>query len=276
MADIKQEVTDRIIERLENVGEFEMPFPTFGARNFKSGHVYKGINQILIGLSGYTSPYWGTPKQWMKAGANIKGAKTTRIVFWNKKVYEDEKTGEEKFYMYPIWHFILNSEQVTGWEAPAKEALGDAEAIEKADSFFKNVSVETFYASGRACYSPSDDKIQMPPMGDFKATKTSSATETFYSTLAHENVHATMHKKRCDRNMDCYASEELVAEIGAAILCSKLEISNQVRDDHIAYIKSWLKKLKNDKQFIFTASSKAQEAVEWMEKQQKDVLSKAA
>lgn len=113
-------------------------------------------------------------------------------------------------------------------------------------------------------------------MGDFKATKTSSATETFYSTLAHENVHATMHKKRCDRNMDCYASEELVAEIGAAILCSKLEISNQVRDDHIAYIKSWLKKLKNDKQFIFTASSKAQEAVEWMEEQQKDVLSKAA
>ena len=45
-----------------------------------------------------------------------------------------------------------------------------------------------------------------------------------------------------------------------------------MRDDHIAYIKSWLKALRNDKQFIFTAASKAQQATDWMEKQQKSIV----
>jgi len=36
--DVKQDVTNRIIERLENVGEFEMPFSTLrhAPRNFNS------------------------------------------------------------------------------------------------------------------------------------------------------------------------------------------------------------------------------------------------
>jgi antirestriction protein ArdC len=107
----------------------------------------------------------------------------------------------------------------------------------------------------------------MPARDEFNATKTSTATEVYYSTLAHENVHATMHKSRCDRSMKSYAAEELVAEIGAAILCEKLSISSEMRDDHVAYIKSWLKALRNDKQFIFTAASKSQTAVDWMDAQ---------
>ena len=35
--------------------------------------------------------------------------------------------------------------------------------------------------------------------------------------------------------------EELVAEIGAAFLCADLGITPETRDDHAAYIASWLK-----------------------------------
>jgi antirestriction protein ArdC len=55
-----------------------------------------------------------------------------------------------------------------------------------------------------------------------------------------------------------YTMEELVAEIGAAFLCADLGIAPETRDDHAAYIASWLKVLKDDKRAIFTAASHAQ------------------
>jgi antirestriction protein ArdC len=44
-----------------------------------------------------------------------------------------------------------------------------------------------------------------------------------------------------------YAREELVAELGAAFLCADLGLHLEDRDDHAAYIGSWLKVLKDDR-----------------------------
>ena len=52
--------------------------------------------------------------------------------------------------------------------------------------------------------------------------------------------------------------EELVAELGSAFLSADLELTPEVREDHAAYIGSWIKVLKNDKRAIFTAASHAQ------------------
>ena len=274
--DVKQDVVNRIIEKFETVGEFEMPFKTFGTQNFKTGHRYRGINILLLAMAGYSSPYWGTPKQWIEAGADISGAKCTKIVFWNIKKYEDEESGEEKTVAWAKYYNVLNAEQVTGWEPPVEDQKDETQIIIEADAFFNNIGVKTKIIGGRACYSSETDSIGMPARDEFNSTKTSSATEAYYSTLAHENVHSTMHKSRCDRDMKSYAAEELVAEIGAAMLCEQLSISSEMRDDHVAYIKSWLKALRNDKQFIFTAASKAQEAVDWMNKEQGEQLEDAA
>jgi len=54
--DMKQDVTNRIIERIESCGEFEMPFKTFGAHNVHTGHMYRGINVLLTAMAGYNSP----------------------------------------------------------------------------------------------------------------------------------------------------------------------------------------------------------------------------
>ena len=76
---------------------------------------------------------------------------------------------------------------------------------------------------------------------------------------------------------DGYAMEELVAELGAAFLCADLDLTPEGRDDHAAYIASWIKVLKNDKRAIFTAASHAQRAVDFLHGlQEPAIVSEAA
>jgi antirestriction protein ArdC len=58
--------------------------------------------------------------------------------------------------------------------------------------------------------------------------------------------------------------EELVAELGAAFLSADLDLTPEVRDDHAAYIASWIKVLKDDKRAIFSAASHAQRAADFL------------
>jgi antirestriction protein ArdC len=43
-----------------------------------------------------------------------------------------------------------------------------------------------------------------------------------------------------------FVRRKLVAELGSAFLSADLGITPEVRDDHAAYIASWLKVLQND------------------------------
>ena len=65
-----------------------------------------------------------------------------------------------------------------------------------------------------------------------------------------------------------YAREELVAELGAAFLCADLGLALEPRPDHASYIASWLKALKDDRRFIFTAAAHAQRAVDFLHQRQ--------
>ena len=56
----------------------------------------------------------------------------------------------------------------------------------------------------------------------------------------------------------------MAAEIGAAFLCADLGIAPETRDHHAAYIASWLKVLKDDSRAIFTATSHAQKAADYL------------
>ena len=47
-----------------------------------------------------------------------------------------------------------------------------------------------------------------------------------------------------------------------------LELTPDVRDDHAAYIASWLTVLKNDRRFIFQAAAHAQHAVDFLHARQ--------
>ena len=131
--------------------------------------------------------------------------------------------------------------------------------------FFAATGANVVHGGSRACYVPSTDNIHMPCIEFFRDA------ESYYATLAHEATHWTRHPSRLDRDFgrkrwgdEGYAMEELVAELGAAFLSADLELTPEVRDDHAAYIASWIKVLKDDKRAIFTAASHAQRAADFL------------
>jgi antirestriction protein ArdC len=69
--------------------------------------------------------------------------------------------------------------------------------------------------------------------------------------------------------------EDLIAELGSAFLSADLELTPEVREDHAAYIASWLV-LKNDKRAIFAAASHAQRATDFLNGLQKPSSQEAA
>ena len=90
--------------------------------------------------------------------------------------------------------------------------------------------------------------------------------DQYLATLAHESIHATGHKDRLDRALGdkSRAREELVAEIGSAFLCADLGIASNPRPDHAAYIGSWIELLKDEPRAVFDASTKAQQAADFL------------
>lgn len=118
-----------------------------------------------------------------------------------------------------------------------------------------------------AYYNPYNDKINIP------AKKFFETIEGYYEALFHEMVHSTGHKSRLNRfnevdqfvfGSSSYSKEELIAEIGAAMLCAKAGIEQKTLNNSVAYIQGWLKALANDRTLIVKAAAKAQEAVNYI------------
>jgi antirestriction protein ArdC len=65
-----------------------------------------------------------------------------------------------------------------------------------------------------------------------------------------------------------YAKEELVAEIGSWLLCSQLGFNNvYAKDNHLAYLKSWLSVLTKDYTELYKAIERGQQACEYLLKE---------
>jgi antirestriction protein ArdC len=61
-----------------------------------------------------------------------------------------------------------------------------------------------------------------------------------------------------------YATEELIAEMGAAFLCAEAGISPAVIANEAAYIQDWLGKLRGDKRLVVIAAAQAQRAADYI------------
>jgi antirestriction protein ArdC len=89
--------------------------------------------------------------------------------------------------------------------------------------------------------------------------------EGLYATWAHEQVHSTGHSSRLARKLGNsfgsadYAREELVAELGAFLICNRLEISSST-ENHAAYLGHWAGVLKEGPKVLFKALSDATKA----------------
>ena len=82
--------------------------------------------------------------------------------------------------------------------------------------------------------------------------------ESFYGTLLHEMTHSTGAEGRLDRIKPAafgskeYAREELVAELGSALVASQYGITKTIKEDSAQYLGSWLDVLKESPEFLKT------------------------
>jgi antirestriction protein ArdC len=243
-----------------------------------NGIPYKGINVVMLWSAsvtkGYACPIWLTFKQAIELGGNVRKGETGELVVYADRITrtETDAKGEEVEKAIPFLkgYTVFNAEQCDGlpahYTAKAEPpALTPLQRIEAADRFFAATGADIRHGGTRACYAPQPDYVQMPPFETFKDA------ESYAATMAHELTHWTKHDSRLARDFgrqrhgdEGYAREELVAELGAAFLCADLGITPEVREDHAAYIASWLKVLKDDKRFIFTAAGHAQRAADFL------------
>ena len=291
-SDIYSRVTDEIVKAIEAGTEhFEMPWHRNEGglpKNAATKKVYQGVNILVLWAGGerlgYASQYWATYRQWLLLGAQVrKGEKGLPVVFYKQEEKEAalEHHSNDTSLPRALLRFstVFNSEQVEGWTAPQVRHSSKVEVLEDIEDFIQALGSDIRIGGDRACYIPSKDRILMPPRTSFKETKAGSAVEGYYSTLMHEHIHWTGHASRLDRELSVkfgaegYAMEELVAELGAAFLCSSLGISTTPRPDHASYIQSWLKVLKEQKSAIFTAARAATAASQFLESLGKEVPS---
>jgi antirestriction protein ArdC len=290
--DIYQRITDRIVRDLDQGvrpwmkpwsaghGEARIMRPLRG-----NGIAYQGINVLMLWseatAKGYAAPIWMTFKQARELGAHVrKGEEGSLVVYADKiiRTETDSAIGEEVERAIPFMkgYTVFNVEQIEGLPehyygkpAPRSETV---QRIDRVESFFAATGAVVVHGGSRACYVPSTDNVHMPCIDFFRDS------ESYYATLAHEVTHWTRHTSRLDREFgrkrfgdEGYAMEELVAELGSAFLSADLELTPEVREDHAAYIASWIKVLKDDKRAVFTAASYAQRAADYLNGLQKPI-----
>jgi antirestriction protein ArdC len=227
---------------------------------------------------GYSAPIWMTFRQAFELNAHVrKGERGSTVVYASTitRSGKDTETGEETEATIPFLksYTVFNVEQIEDlppqYHAVAEPRLDPVQRIERADAFFAATRADIKHGGNRAYYNIGSDFVQMPAFEAFRDA------ESYYATLAHECTHWTRHESRLARAFGRkrwgdagYAMEELVAELGSAFLCADLDLTPEVREDHAAYIASWLEVLKNDKRAIFSAAAHAQRAADFLEKLQ--------
>jgi antirestriction protein ArdC len=287
--DLYQQVTNKIIALIEKgVVPWQRTWSPYGlARNFATGHIYTGINLILMNNTGHPIPYFMTFNQVKERGGQIrKGAKAEMVIYFSVFFKDDaeellskeqatrrSKQGEEiqvlKFIKY---YSVFNVADIEGIEYEIKEVeLKPNERIEQCENIISHMPQrpELRCINGnQPFYSPIEDFVNMPAIEQFENA------EAYYATLFHELVHSTGHKSRIGRaevmnpqifGSNPYSREEIVAEMGASFLCSNAEIDYEgIIENSASYLSGWLKVLKEDSRFIFKAAAEAQKAADYI------------
>ena len=136
-----------------------------------------------------------------------------------------EQEGEQ-FSFEPVDRMIKDNL----WICPIKEVKGD-----------------------NAYFSISRNEIVVPTRQQF------INGESFYSNLFHEMGHSTGAENQLNRlkpgqtfGSAEYAREELVAELGAALVAQRYGMTKNIKEDSAAYLKSWLNSLHESPDFLKT------------------------
>ena len=270
-ASVYEIVTSRILAELEK-GQvpWRKPWRTLPPANLISKKPYRGINVFLLALAGYGSQYWLTYRQAQALGGNVRrGEHGTKTVFWKFDTFETETADgetEARKSAFLRYYTVFNLEQTEGLKALL--ALPPAFPIESAEAIVTGMpNPPAFEQDAQAAYIPSRDTVTMPSRTAF------DSQAEYYSTFFHELTHSTGHAKRLAREgfdspqkfgSESYSREELIAEMGSAMLCGIAGIEKATISNSAAYLHSWIQRLKADSRLVVSAASAAQKAADYI------------
>ena len=273
-SEIYKQITEKIIANLASAGSWQKLWSMPTSISMK-GHIYTGINRLILSADQYDIPVYGTFEQIRSNGGAVrKGEKATVVVFWKRLTKIDEETKKEKLYFVLRYYWVFNVAQAEFddqgkqliYQLTAKVSMTrDNIRISSADDVVNKMeskpSIVYSHSDDRAYYAPSIDKISVPDIKYFQNS------EAFYATLFHELIHSTGHSSRLNRFENgsspfgslSYSKEELVAELGASYLCALCNINNDIKNS-AAYISGWSKALRDNANWLVWAASKAEAA----------------
>ncbi|MHC8494281.1 zincin-like metallopeptidase domain-containing protein [Thalassospira sp. SM2505] len=288
MAEKKKSYRDQVVEELlghieAGTAPWQKPWEPGKVRmapfNPVSGKDYRGINALWLEMRGRSDPRWMTYRQAAAQDAQVrKGEKGTMIEYWKwserekvldengKPVLDDKgiaKTREVRLDRPRVFHAVVfNAEQIDGL-APYIAPEPTFSPVERAEQILKQGNVPIFHdQNDRAFYRSSTDQIHMPHQAAFKGQY------EYYATALHELGHATGHGSRMAREFgpfgsEVYAKEELRAEIASYMLTTELGLGHYP-ERHAAYVGSWMKAIKEDRNALFAAARDAENIRTWI------------
>ncbi len=283
-ADLYQQVTDRITAALDaGTIPWRQPWISAAGRpaSMSTGRAYQGVNVLLLGLAaadrGYASPWWGTYRQISELGGQVRRGETSvQVVFWKQlELAAGPAQDGDQVRKVPLLRAfrVFNAEQADHLPARYRAAgtAGPDLAGQPQDvlgGYLAAGGPALVHAAGAGpSYHTGRDQITLPAPGQFPSR------EAYYATAFHEAAHSTGAPPRLNRpgvaefdhyGSGRYAREELVAEIGGAMLCATTGVATEasLRDDSAAYIAGWLKALGDDRKLVVVAASQAERAAD--------------
>lgn len=281
-------IANKIIHQIEEgAGKFEMPWHKgipFALNRF-TGNMYSGMNQLRLWetcqANEYPRNYWATFYQWAKLGGKvIAGSRSTKIgVVYEKKLMANPNqmslpnipAAPYQVKKYMRFFSVFNMAQVAGHNLDQPDLFSTPQAgLDAIIAFIDKIRAKIKVGGDRAFYNRSDDYIQMPDKARFNELNGRNYEEAYHSVLLHELIHWTGHSTRCNRKDISpeknvrYAFEELVAELGSAMLSTYFNQEIYPRKEHAQYIEIWLGILKKDFSYFYQAQNQAINAINWL------------
>ncbi len=293
-----EELANSLIELMEKgVNPFRRSWTREAQHtNFSTGDEYQNGNLICLEIAritrGYTSPYWLGFGQAKKMGLSIikgsKGSIILRPVAMKKELLDTngrpvkDALGNPEFSCFTIFTpcrvFNLDcfkktekvekrlqelNKEVAVQQCPVSS--NESIAIKKLMTYRETHNINFSETGNSAFYDPIFDSITVPNKERFETIS------LFCSVTAHESVHSSgadkkgrlarvgITSKKATFGTDLYATEELIAELGAFLICNDLQIDSN-NDVHASYLDGWIKRLRKEPKHLLTVIGHAVKA----------------
>ena len=259
-----------------NILPWRIPYNPAGIHsiNFPFRHInvpYRGINVLILIVSSirnnYTSPFWLTYRQALDIGGNLKGEKGTRVLYYGQ--YEDKNSkndDEPNLIKFAKTYSVFNLQQATDLPEDYLKSRMVAEApTHPIHDYIAATGANILNGNDQASYYPGVDTIRMPNQNEYVND------DTYAAELAHELIHWSGHKSRLNRD-SLYAEkdtsdsayEEIIAEVGAVMLCARFNIPTNNSENHLPYIAHWMEQMQSNPKYITKAAADAEKAVSYI------------